>query len=129
VSDLGKKEWSSLISHQPKKKTVAPTFKQLMKQGISLDSLYAEPTCSPSRVAIMTGRRSIIDTPAGDEEDSDQSALSSMFSTARSKKARCIATFSQQPCQPFEPSPSSREEITVCGLRLETYFFLIEGRL
>jgi hypothetical protein len=124
VSDLGKKEWSSLISHQPKKKkkvVVAPTFKQLMKQGISLDSLYAEPTCSPSRVAIMTGRRSIIDTAAGDEEDNDdQSALSSMFSTAgssrSSKKAtRCIATFSQQPCQPFEAfePPPSREEITV----------------
>jgi hypothetical protein len=31
-----------------------------MKQGVSLDSFYAEATCSPSRVAIMTGRRNIM---------------------------------------------------------------------
>jgi arylsulfatase A-like enzyme len=54
VADLGKEDWSTLIAH-PK---TAPAFNQLMKQGgISLDSFHAEPTCSPSRVAIMTGRR------------------------------------------------------------------------
>ena len=40
--------------HNPK--IHSPTLERLAGEGVLLDQYYVQPTCSPSRVAFMTGQ-------------------------------------------------------------------------
>ena len=63
ADDLG---WNDVGYHGSEIKT--PNIDALAKRGIEFDRYYAYPVCSPTRVAIMTGRTPIrqgIDSPIG----------------------------------------------------------------
>ncbi len=63
ADDLG---WNDVGYHGSEIKT--PNIDALAKRGMALDRYYAYPVCSPTRVAIMTGRTPIrqgIDSPIG----------------------------------------------------------------
>ncbi len=63
ADDLG---WNDVGYHGSAIKT--PHIDALAKKGVELDRYYAYPVCSPTRVAIMTGRTPIrqgIDSPIG----------------------------------------------------------------
>ena len=51
ADDLG---WNDVGYHGSEIKT--PNIDALAKRGMALDRYYAYPVCSPTRVAIMTGR-------------------------------------------------------------------------
>ena len=51
ADDLG---WSDVGYHQSEIDT--PTIDALAADGVRLEALYASPTCSPTRAALMTGR-------------------------------------------------------------------------
>ena len=63
ADDLG---WNDVGYHGSEIKT--PNIDALAKKGVELDRYYAYPVCSPTRVALMTGRTPIrqgIDSPIG----------------------------------------------------------------
>ncbi len=63
AADLG---WNDVGYHGSEIKT--PNIDALATQGVELDRYYAFPVCSPTRVALMTGRSPIrqgIDSPIG----------------------------------------------------------------
>jgi hypothetical protein len=60
VPDLSFEDWSRFFSNP----IMTPTFHHLVeKEGIMLDSFYSTSTCSPSRVALLTGQRVVGETP------------------------------------------------------------------
>ena len=46
--------WNDVSWHNPN--IYSPTLEKLASEGILLDQYYVQPTCSPSRVAFMTGQ-------------------------------------------------------------------------
>ena len=46
--------WNDVGFHNPKIRT--PNLDRLAREGVELDRYYAYPTCSPTRVALLTGR-------------------------------------------------------------------------
>ena len=63
ADDLG---WNDVGYHGSEIKT--PNIDELAERGVELDRYYAFPMCSPTRVALMTGRSPIrqgVDTPIG----------------------------------------------------------------
>jgi len=51
ADDLG---WNDVSWHNPN--IHSPSMEELAADGVVLDQYYVQPTCSPSRVAFMTGR-------------------------------------------------------------------------
>ena len=51
ADDLG---WNDVGYHNPQIKT--PHIDRLVKTGIDLDVHYVQPQCTPTRVALLTGR-------------------------------------------------------------------------
>lgn len=51
ADDLG---WNDVSWHNPM--IHSPSLEQLAASGVLLDQYYVQPTCSPSRVAMMTGK-------------------------------------------------------------------------
>jgi len=46
--------WNDIGYHNPELRT--PNLDQLAREGVELDAHYAQPECTPTRVALMTGR-------------------------------------------------------------------------
>ena len=46
--------WNDVSWHNPN--IHSPVLAQLAREGVTLDQYYVQPTCSPSRVAFMTGK-------------------------------------------------------------------------
>ena len=46
--------WNDVSWHNPN--IHSPTLERLAAEGVVLDQYYVQPTCSPSRVAFMTGQ-------------------------------------------------------------------------
>ena len=51
ADDLG---WNDVSWHNPN--IHSPVLAQLAREGVTLEQYYVQPTCSPSRVAFMTGK-------------------------------------------------------------------------
>ncbi len=51
ADDMG---WNDIGYHNPEIKT--PNLDRLAEEGVELDRYYVQPQCTPTRVALMTGR-------------------------------------------------------------------------
>ena len=51
VDDMG---WNDIGYHNPEIKS--PTLDRLAREGVELDCHYVQPQCTPTRVALLTGR-------------------------------------------------------------------------
>ena len=54
LTDCGVPGWNDVSWHNPL--IHSPVLEQLAASGVLLDQYYVQPTCSPSRVAMMTGK-------------------------------------------------------------------------
>ena len=55
ADDLG---WNDVSFHGSKIPT--PNIDRIVKAGIELDRFYVQPTCSPTRAELMTGKSALI---------------------------------------------------------------------
>ena len=55
VDDLG---WSDVGFHNPQINT--PNLDHLASEGVILDNYYVQPTCTPSRAALLSGMSSVL---------------------------------------------------------------------